>query len=142
MSAPRRRLVLLGEAALTALTQCKQRPEFADWTLEALSTPDAGFSPADWANGTKLLLLSPHHTHTSNTSLIAEAGFRAQLLQSGSAYSVVYPDDDGWLHGVLHACGHAPRPERQTLRRWACDACSDPDCEHRLFQDLLARRPG
>lgn len=24
--------------------------------------------------------------------------------------------------------------------RWTCESCSDPECEHRLFRDLLAQR--
>ena len=26
---------------------------------------------------------------------------------------------------------------RQGRGRWVCDSCSDPDCEHRLFSQLL-----
>lgn len=142
MSAPNHRLLLLGEAASATLKLCQQRPEFADWALEALNSPDDSLFEASLTPGTKLLLLSPPQTNATNTALAAEAAFRTLLLQRGMSYSVVHAEDGGWLQGVLQACGHATRPERQTLRRWACDACSDPDCEHRLFQDLLARRPG
>ncbi len=142
MSAPNHCLVLLGEAAPATLALCQQRPEFSDWALQALSSPDDGLSEASWAPKAKCLLLSPSHINATNSALAAEAAFRTLLQQQGTAYSVVYADDAGWLQGVLQACGHATRPERQTMRRWACDACSDPDCEHRLFQDLLARRPG
>jgi len=26
------------------------------------------------------------------------------------------------------------------LRAWGCEKCSDPECEHQLFQRLLASR--
>ena len=29
----------------------------------------------------------------------------------------------------------------QSRRPWVCDSCSDPDCEHRLFTQLLQQRP-
>lgn len=73
-------------------------------------------------------------------------------------------DDDTWRHRLLDAAlpFQVARDDTQALRaigaalgvelvdtddtwltgrgRWACESCSDPGCEHRLFRDLLARR--
>ncbi len=142
MSDARCHLVLLGEAAPEVLVLCQKRPEFADWLLDAVSSPEHAQIEAELPANTKLLLLSPKHVSATPAAMAIDEAFRGLLLRRGDAHSVVHADDDGWMNGVLRACRYANRPEHQTLRRWACDACSDPDCEHRLFQDLLARRPG
>jgi len=59
-------------------------------------------------------------------------------------YSVVYGTGADRTRNALDAIAQhigAPRPrsEHDTQWKWACDACSDPDCEHRLFSRLLAR---
>ncbi|MBX3611331.1 MAG: ATP-binding protein [Hydrogenophaga sp.] len=73
---------------------------------------------------------------------------RRELGQAGIAFQTVYGDQGVRLKAALAAIGGAlGRPlvsDDPRLRagqgRWQCEACSDPDCEHRLFRDLLARR--
>ena len=144
-------VVLLGDAAQATLALCRQHALLADVALEAHDTPDSWLharslqhSPARPALDTPtgnpcfhLLLVSD----TPNAEALArESRFRTLLAERRLPFSAVYPDASGWANAVAQACGRVPRPARQTLRRWACDACSDPDCEHRLFRDLLARQ--
>lgn len=42
------------------------------------------------------------------------------------------------LDGQEHA---PPPPHRLRPPAWNCERCSDPECEHRLFTDLIAGRP-
>jgi hypothetical protein len=63
-----------------------------------------------------------------------DASLRHQLQSSGVAYSVVYGQEEERLRNALRLI----EPEPAATRRWtwACEACSDPDCEHRLFTGL------
>jgi hypothetical protein len=72
---------------------------------------------------------------------------RASLAASGLAFHVVYGQG---LEGVRQAlqtlAKHLPDSAAGWLRpepvvRWSgpCEVCSDADCEHRLFSDLLQR---
>lgn len=145
------RVVLLGDAAPTTMTLCQQHPLLAHMALEAHDTPDGWLRarsqgldrssptahPGTTGNPRHLLLVGDA---PGPEALEREDRFRALLTEHRLAFSAVYPDASGWANGVAQACGLLPRPERQTLRRWACDACSDPDCEHRLFRDLLSRQ--
>ncbi len=53
-------------------------------------------------------------------------------------------DDVQALRAIGSWLGEALVETDESLRlgrgRWTCESCSDPQCEHRLFQDLLARR--
>lgn len=78
--------------------------------------------------------------------------WRQRLVQAGLAYSVLHGDaqsrlDDAWRL-IQPLLGQAPSRSNEELvagrsaRRWtwSCDKCSDPTCEHRLFQDLVQAR--
>lgn len=72
-----------------------------------------------------------------------DALVRAALQRAGVAYRVVYGQGADRLANVLLAVdaqqgltASGPRASLQT-RPWACDKCSDPACEHRLFTALL-----
>jgi len=88
-----------------------------------------------------------------------DALLRAALHSAGVAYKVVYGQGEERLNNALLALGwddkvanplrHPMMSAAQTTRTqaqyalnrgrtaWACDKCSDADCEHRLFTDLL-----
>lgn len=73
-----------------------------------------------------------------------DALIRTALSRAAIGYRVVYGSGPERLAQALAAIGspaavpHATAP-RERLWQWACDKCSDPDCEHRLFRALLAR---
>ncbi len=72
---------------------------------------------------------------------------RRELQGAGIAFQTVYGQGPLRLRAALgaigSALGQALVPDDPALRegngRWQCEACSDPDCEHRLFRALLAR---
>ena len=78
---------------------------------------------------------------------------RQALQGAGLAYRVVYGHGPQRLNNALLALGlvgvdvaaHAAREQAQfAINRgrsvWRCEDCSDPECEHRLFTGLMARR--
>jgi nicotinamide riboside kinase len=82
----------------------------------------------------------------------ADALVRASLARAGSPYAVIHgrgPERlaSAWnainsraeSAGVSSSSGRSANGERPWF--WPCDKCSDPACEHRLFRDLLAKRP-
>ena len=92
----------------------------------------------------------------------ADQSIRTALLQAGMPYQVIYGSDDERLTHALAALEPllktTDKPADKRLRPsprsvggpdnagkarpwvWACDKCSDPQCEHRLLSDLLAGR--
>ena len=83
----------------------------------------------------------------------ADAALRTALSEADIPYLVLYGSPDERLAVALDALenllapdadGPPPRPApgatAQKAWVWACDKCSDPQCEHRLLTDLLARR--
>ena len=79
-----------------------------------------------------------------------DALLRRELQGAGIGFQTVYGQGTRRLQAALRAVGAALGREllpddpllREGSGRWACEACSDPDCEHRLFSALLARRGG
>lgn len=82
----------------------------------------------------------------------ADTLLRRELQLAGIAFQTVYGSGEQRRQNALRALapilspllGQAPvaTDERRTQGRpgWICDACSDPDCEHRLFSRLLAKK--
>ena len=75
-------------------------------------------------------------------ALLAEAGVDFSVLhgdaraRSESAWQLVQP-----LLGELPSQPQVPRGSKRWA--WSCEKCSDPACEHQLFQDLIrGRAPG
>jgi nicotinamide riboside kinase len=77
-----------------------------------------------------------------------DALVRAALQSAGVAYTVVYGQGEERLNNALLALGWDDTAAQTTriqaqyaLNRgrtaWTCDTCSDAECEHRLFSDLL-----
>ena len=91
-------------------------------------------------------------TNGSASPGLAESRLRAALHAADVPYQALY--GDGAMHArqarkALQATAgrrpHAPpAPEPAglpaRLRAWSCEKCSDPECEHQLFQRLLAAR--
>lgn len=74
----------------------------------------------------------------------ADQALRNTLAQSGISYQVVYGQGEQRLRSALSAlqgAGIASGEQASGPRwAWACDNCSDPQCERRLLSDLLAAR--
>jgi hypothetical protein len=77
--------------------------------------------------------------------MAADQALRNALLRQGWPFQVLYGDADAQLSQAMHrAQGTAPpdlRPQAATSGagwRTMCEACSDPDCERRLFHVLNA----
>ena len=73
---------------------------------------------------------------------------RAALARAGVSYAVVHGRGAERLASAWAALNLASDAEAAVARRtadeawrWSCEKCSDPVCEHRLFTDLLSRRP-
>jgi nicotinamide riboside kinase len=65
-----------------------------------------------------------------------DAKVRTALTQAGIHFQVVYGSQAARVQNALKCVGSGQnRPVR--LQNWACERCSDPDCEHRLFVNLL-----
>lgn len=76
----------------------------------------------------------------------ADALLRQRLQAAGLHYRVFHGSTEQRLAQALRALAplgaHTTAAPHLTEGRvpWHCDSCSDPDCEHRLFGRLLARR--
>jgi nicotinamide riboside kinase len=74
-----------------------------------------------------------------------DALVRELLAKAGIAYRVIYGrGDDRVRHAVSPVLelldARPPVPERERRWTWACERCSDPECEHRLFAALRTSR--
>lgn len=79
-----------------------------------------------------------------------DALVRSLLQRAEVGYQVVYGEGAQRLQGALQAlatagvlpAGTVPRDGGSEARRWvwACEKCSDPACEHRLFAQLRETR--
>ena len=82
-----------------------------------------------------------------------DALLRRELQGAGLPFQTVYGTKGQRLNNALRALspiltpllGQAPvatnRLKTAGRPGWICEACSDPDCEHRLFTDLLKNTP-
>lgn len=77
----------------------------------------------------------------------ADQTIRAALARTGTIYDVLYGSAEERLAQALgliekRLTGAGPRSPAKNSRPWiwVCDKCSDPQCEHRLLTDLLAKR--
>jgi len=74
---------------------------------------------------------------------------RREMEQAGIAFHAIYGREQERLSNALRIIGHrlgralVPSPSAALARPpdWVCERCSDPDCEHRLFSRLLAKKP-
>ena len=72
---------------------------------------------------------------------------RKALMDAKLSFSVVHGEGDEQLANAWNAINAAAdaderraAPEGTGVWAWACEKCSDPVCEHRLFSDLVAGR--
>ncbi|MGE0097838.1 MAG: hypothetical protein AB7S86_05765 [Hydrogenophaga sp.] len=83
------------------------------------------------------------------TGEATDARLRHDLHAAGVAFQILYGDLAARVQQALRAIGHVlgrtlvqADPSLTAGRgRWTCENCSDPECEHRMFTGLLARRP-
>lgn len=75
-----------------------------------------------------------------------DAKIRVALVRAGIHFQVVYGSGEARFQHALHCLKTTtedlvpqskPQSQVKKLRNWFCERCSDPVCEHRLFQDLL-----
>ena len=106
-----------------------------------------------WSDATPLsghdvvLLLGLQQPHALCSA--QDADIRQRLLQDGVSFQVIHGEAATLLQHARHAiarslaASHAQWAQtfmrEETMPRWqgVCEACSDPDCEHRLFRRLL-----
>jgi len=77
-----------------------------------------------------------------------DALLRRELLLAGVAFQTLYGPLESRVRQALRTIGLALGQSLQDLdptwaqgrRPWNCDKCSDPDCEHKLFTQLLQQR--
>jgi nicotinamide riboside kinase len=76
-----------------------------------------------------------------------DALLRLRLSEAQIAYQVVYGLDEQRLKNAMYCIASPATFQEATAQNatekwaWACDKCSDPVCEHRLFRRLVVR-PG
>ena len=69
-----------------------------------------------------------------------DALLRKKLAEGGIPFNVVYGVGEERVRNAMLAIGAGPRDGAKSAPGkwvWACDKCSDPECEHRLFRSLL-----
>jgi nicotinamide riboside kinase len=69
-----------------------------------------------------------------------DTALRTALSIGGIQFQVVYGTGKERLRNALRCLNltiESSENRPQNLRNWVCERCSDPVCEHRLFQDLL-----
>jgi hypothetical protein len=74
---------------------------------------------------------------------------RKALMDANLGFAVVHGEGAEQLANAWNAINAAADPDaRRSAARgataawsWSCDKCSDPACEHKLFSDLIAKRP-
>jgi hypothetical protein len=72
---------------------------------------------------------------------------RQALMDAKLSFAVVHGQGEeqlanAWkaINAAADADNRRPAAEGTAAWSWACEKCSDPACEHRLFSDLVARR--
>ncbi len=130
-------------ATITRIQVAAQKAGF-DGNLLHLAIPA---QPAQLALCDSVLLIGL--ASGAEAAMAEHMQFREALLQAGLPYQVLYGLDEKQLAGSI-ALNIAfmqgrPVPSSSNARAhwvWACDKCSDPQCEHRLLTDLIRQRRG
>lgn len=79
------------------------------------------------------------------TRALIDGKLREVLQRYQLPYVAIYGTGANRLQCARDAISHyqrnpIPRSEHDTQWKWACDTCSDADCEHRLFSGLVEAR--
>lgn len=117
----------------------------------AAVSPAADGEKAGSSGFDRILLMGldlPAHEAGRPAQDTADQQLRQVLTNTDFPYTVVYGTGPARLAHALEAlhrlagCGNPQASDPQARRPWvwACDTCSDPDCERRLLSDLLASR--
>lgn len=114
-------------------------------TLLADPLPEQGFdaSALEAYRGHALILLIAPVSPTPVDDMLRKA-----LMDANLGFAVVHGDGAEQLANAWNAINAAADPDARrrgapdaaAAWSWACDKCSDPACEHRLFSDLIAQR--
>ncbi len=128
----------------TALGQALQA---LDWPAYVASA-DLAAAQAPANQQTLRLLMGLQATDAATQQ--ADQSIRAALALSKAAFQVLYGSADEKLSQALSIVEALMPQHRQHVQSgaalnhkpwvWACDKCSDPQCEHRLLTDLLQKR--
>ncbi len=137
---PMQRWWLLGEEAPTLVADLPPpwRGSVAGWATPTALPPALDTVLATHA--TVLVLLAGEGA--SRVVSDNEHAFRALLHARGLTHQVLHPLDGSHRLPLRRLLGMEATPPPPQRPLWRCEACSDPDCEHRLFQRLLAQRAG
>jgi hypothetical protein len=124
----------------TAEVVLRHRP---DWCCEAVSSSaellTAWNLSASASGGTTTVLLLAQD-QPDVTEMAAEQDLRTTLWEHHIPHQVIYGNTKSFTTQACQVLGLMPMPARRTMVPWNCEKCSDPECEHRLFQSLLAQR--
>ncbi|WP_345536397.1 hypothetical protein [Variovorax defluvii] len=124
------RLAQRGIAAKLRVDPCSER------------VPDASALEVYRQDKALILLL------TSASPTPVDDALRSALIDAKLGFAAVHGEGEERLANAWRAIGAEAQPaggRRAFLpgaaaASWSCDKCSDPECEHRLFTDLLAQR--
>lgn len=87
-----------------------------------------------------LLGLAPQHGAETRA---ADQALRSELNRLALPYALIHGAGpaqlDNAMQAIRHALGTAQGSTPRGRWKWACDKCSDPQCEHRLFAELTAQ---
>lgn len=113
------------------------RPLLPDDALTALDAPGLSAWLANNPSFNARVLLcgldvAPQHQELAQ----ADADLRAALSQAGSSFGVVYGQGLQRLLNAQRLVQPRDLPIHPKRAVWSCEACSDPDCELKLFTGL------
>lgn len=107
------------------------------WEIQAFSEAPAfriALSQSVAAASIRILLLC----HASTRFHPQEDELRATLQATGLGFQVIFPESGDFVPPIRRSLGLELRPVRPEYSPWSCEACSDPECEHRLFRRLIS----
>ena len=73
----------------------------------------------------------------SGTARLANALHAIKAVEAVNATIIIANYTDGTMDRTLFSSEKPEMPEKRAIWTWPCEKCSDPDCEHRLFLQLL-----
>lgn len=140
-----------GTSVLAAQLRLRLQPASAFTVLEVPQHTSGAATNWDHAlaamNGTDLILLMGLASHCGADQRAADQALRATLHRKSLPYALVYGTDPQRCEHALQAIRYQqrttagplpanlqPQPSRW---QWPCEKCSDPQCEHRLFSELV-----
>jgi len=140
------------------------RSALQEWALRAADGQDVlptASGPAAMGDRAAAVPIAATHKATFALTLLqgrdsavptpADEALRSALMAAGAPFQVLYGTPAvralqalnaiAALTGQRRTPAPAGAPDRpQRLRAWGCEKCSDPECEHALFQRLLQSR--